>query len=128
MKTHIETGFIHSRDYGVVVGSRYDKFFFSPFKYALAKLMLETSEEINARLEKFADINSYNKKETKAEFRKGVKRKEKLTRLIDMDANELLFDVKKYGKTGFTAKAQSKSDKNISPYKLSLDGPSIINV
>ncbi len=127
MKTHIETGFIHPRDYGVVVGSRYDKFFFSPFKYALAKLMLETPQEINTRLEKFADENSYNKKETKAEFRRGVKRKEKLTRLIDMSRRDFLFNTALYNR-GFTAESLSKSDKTIPPYRLLISEPSIINI
>ena len=127
MKTHIETGMIQERDYGVVVKRRYDKFFFSPFKYALGKLMLETPEQINTRLELFADENSLKRKEVKDEFRKGIRKKEKLTRLMDIGQRDTLFNLQRYGQ-GISAEAISKSDKNQKPYGVDINELTIENI
>lgn len=121
MANTIKTGVILPRDYGIVIKTRYQKHFVSPLKYAIAKLMLETKDEIDARLEKFANEYNYKTREVKTEFKLAVKKKEGKNSILETERKNALFDVKNYNGL-YTAKVQSKSNKVGTFYEVQLKG------
>lgn len=122
----IKTGIILPRDYGIIIKNKNQKHFISPLKYVIASLMLETKDQINFRFENFANENSYNLNEIKSEFRKGVKRKEKSTSILNVERRSTIFDVKNYSDL-YSAKVQSKSNKAGIYYDSQVSGAKLNN-
>ena len=104
----ILTGKILPRDYGVELRlSQRRKVFFSPLKYAIAKLMLETSDQVKKRLETISQERGTPLDELVEALGKGVKKRHRTKVILNKDRRDILRGTHRYG-LDIAARVQSK--------------------
>ena len=121
----IPTGEILPRDYGIVLRLKKDRLFISPSRYAIGQLILETPQEIRARLQEKAQNENISLEEVTKAFVAGVVKKERTKNILNFGRRRALLNVTPYTPATYHAQVKSKGNGAPAWYDVHVFNPSM---